>query len=130
MFKHAKAFSSFSVNDLEKAKEFYSQKLGLTVSEDAMGTLNLEIGGNKIFIYPKDNHEPASFTILNFLVTDIEKAVDELKNIGIVFEQYTNEEIRTNERGISRISGNPTLAWFKDPAGNIISIIELESKID
>ena len=130
MFKHAKAFSSFSVNDLEKAKEFYSQTLGLTVSENEMGLLNLEIDGGEVLLYPKDNHEPASFTILNFLVTDIEKAVDELKNNGIVFEQYTNEEFRTDEKGISRRSGCPTAAWFKDPAENIISILEMESKID
>jgi catechol-2,3-dioxygenase len=129
MFKHAKAFSSFSVNDLEKAKQFYSQKLGLEVSENSMGLLDLQIDGNKILIYPKDNHEPASFTILNFLVTDIEKSVDELKNIGIVFEQYTNEEFRTDEKGISRRTGCPTAAWFKDPAENIISIMEIESKL-
>ncbi|MEJ5964118.1 VOC family protein [Pedobacter immunditicola] len=130
MFKHAKAFSSFSVNDLEKAREFYSQKLGLSVSENSMGFLDLQMDGSKVLIYPKDNHEPASFTVLNFLVTDIEKAVEELKNIGVVFEQYTDEEIRTNEKGISRRSGCPTAAWFKDPAENIISIMEMESKID
>jgi len=130
MFKHAKAFSSFSVNDLEKAKEFYSQKLGLVVSDNPMGLLDLEVDGSKILIYPKDNHEPASFTILNFMVTDIEKAVDELKKDGIVFEQYTNEEFKTNEKGISRREGCPTAAWFKDPAQNILSIMEMESKID
>ncbi len=129
MFKHAKAFSSFSVNDLEKAKEFYGQKLGLEVSENSMGLLDLQLDGNKILIYPKDNHQPASFTILNFLVADIEKSVDELKSLGIVFEQYTNEDFSTDEKGISRRSGCPTAAWFKDPAENIISIMEIESKI-
>lgn len=127
MFKHAKAFSSFSVNDLEKAKEFYSQTLGLTVSENPMGVLDLHLDGNKILIYPKDNHVPATFTILNFLVADIEKAVNELIGMGIVFEQY--EDFETDERGISRNSGSPTIAWFKDPANNIIAVIEIESKI-
>jgi len=127
MFKHAKAFSSFSVNDLEKAKEFYSQTLGLEVSENPMGALDLHLDGNKIFIYPKDNHEPATFTILNFLVADIEKAVNELTGLGIEFEQY--EDFKTDEKGISRNSGSPTIAWFKDPADNIIAVIEIESKI-
>ena len=129
MFKHAKSFSSFSVNDLEKAKEFYSQTLGLEVSENPMGALDLHLDGNKIFIYPKDNHEPATFTVLNFLVADIEKAVNELSGAGIVFEQYENEDFKTDERGISRRSGCPTAAWFKDPADNILSVIEIESKI-
>ena len=129
MFKHAKAFSSFSVNDLEKAKEFYSQTLGLEVSENPMGLLDLHIDGNKILIYPKDNHEPATFTILNFLVADIEKSVDELSNMGIIFEQYNMEDLKTDDRGISRRSGCPTAAWFKDPAENIISIMEIESNI-
>lgn len=123
MFKDTKAFSSFSVNDLQKAKEFYGQTLGLNVAELAdMGILMLEItGGNKIMIYPKDNHEPATYTVLNFPVSDVEKMVDELTAKGIKFEIY--EGFDQDEKGISRGMG-PTIAWFKDPAGNILSVLE------
>ena len=123
MFKDAKAFSSFSVNDLPKAKEFYGQTLGLEVSKMPEG-LQLKIaGGGMVFIYPKPNHTPATFTILNFQVDDIEKAVDELTKLGVVFEQY-EEPIKTDEKGIHRGEVGPTIAWFKDPAGNILSVLE------
>jgi len=122
MFRNTKAFSSFSVDDLRKAKEFYGQKLGLEVSETPQG-LGLRIaGGGKVFIYPRANHIPASFTILNFPVNDIDKAVDRLHNLGVRFEQYEGE-IKTDERGIHRDAG-PKIAWFKDPAGNILSVLE------
>jgi catechol 2,3-dioxygenase-like lactoylglutathione lyase family enzyme len=126
MFKDTKAFSGFSVSDLEKAREFYGQTLGLDVSETKEG-LGLQIaGGGKIFIYPKVNHTPASFTILNFPVKDIEKAVDELTRRGVSFESYKGE-METDEKGIfhgaSRGMG-PNIAWFKDPAGNILSVLE------
>ena len=121
MFKHTKAFSGFSVNDLEKAKHFYGEILGLEVSESMGLELHIE-GGNNILIYPKPNHTPATFTILNFPVTDIEKAVKELKERGITFESY-EDPIKTDENGIFR-GGGPLIAWFKDPAGNILSVIE------
>jgi predicted enzyme related to lactoylglutathione lyase len=124
MFAHTKVFSSFSVNDLEKAKEFYSQTLGLEVADNPMGLLDLNIDGNNIMIYPKDNHEPATFTILNFLVPNIEETVESLKGKGIVFEQYDMEDLKTDENGIARRSGCPTAAWFKDPANNIIGVME------
>jgi predicted enzyme related to lactoylglutathione lyase len=124
MFKHTKAFSGFSVNDIQKAKEFYGDKLGIEVTEEMMGILVLHIeGSNKIIIYPKPNHEPATFTILNFPVDDVEKTVDELIAKGIAFEQYDFGQIKTDEKGIMRGMG-PTIAWFKDPAGNILSVID------
>jgi predicted enzyme related to lactoylglutathione lyase len=123
MLQTKSAFSSFSVNDLKQAKDFYAQTLGLKVKESEMG-LEIHPGDTDVFIYPKPNHTPASFTVLNFLVDDIEKAVDELKKNGVSFEQYDGE-IKTNEKGIHR-NGGPTIAWFKDPAGNILSVLEKE----
>ncbi len=123
MLKKSNAFSGFSVDDLGKAKEFYNKILGLEVTENKMGLLELHIsGGNKILIYPKPNHEPATFTILNFPVKNIEKTVDDLINAGVRFEQYGGE-LKTDEKGIFR-GGGPLIAWFKDPAGNILSVIE------
>ena len=125
MFKNTKAFSSFSVNDLKKAKEFYGDTLGLEVSEMGMGHLDLHIaGGSHILIYPKSNHTAATFTILNFPVANIEEAVDQLTKAGIRFEQYDQPEIKTDAKGISRGNGGPNIAWFKDPAGNILSVLE------
>jgi len=121
MFKHTKAFSGFSVNDLEKAKHFYGEILGLEVSENMGLELHIE-GDNNILIYPKPNHTPATFTILNFPVADIEKAVKELKEKGITFESYEGP-IKTDEDGIFR-GGGPLIAWFTDPAGNILSVLE------
>ena len=123
LFKEAKSFSSFSVNDLQKAKEFYSQTLGLDVAETPEG-LELHTGNNTVFLYPKPNHTPASFTVLNFHVDDIEAAVDELKGLGISLEHYNLPDIKTDERGIARGPHSPTIAWFKDPAGNILSVLE------
>ena len=123
IFQGAKSFSSFSVDDLQKAKEFYGDKLGLDVSETKEG-LELNSAGNAIFIYPKPNHTPASFTVLNFTVDDIEAAVDELKELGISLEHYDLPDIKTDERGISRGPKGPTIAWFKDPAGNILSVVQ------
>lgn len=124
MFKDTKAFSSFSVNDTAKAKEFYGQVLGLEISEQN-GEFFLDIGnGNRAMVYGKDNHIPATFTILNFQVANVEEAVDELVKRGIVFEQYGGE-IQTDEKGIFRGYG-PLIAWFKDPAGNILSVIETD----
>jgi len=123
MFKDSNAFSGFSVNDIQKAKEFYGQTLGLEVSE-MNGLLNLHIaGGGKILIYPKPNHTPATFTILNFPVDNIEEAVDQLTKRGVRFEIYREKDLMTDEKGISRGEG-PKIAWFKDPAGNILSVLE------
>jgi predicted enzyme related to lactoylglutathione lyase len=124
MFRDTKAFSGFSVNDIGKAKEFYGQTLGLEVSE-AHGILTLHIaGGARILIYPKPNHAPATFTILNFPVDNIEKAVDGLTGRGVRFEHYEGD-VKTDEKGIHRGEG-PKIAWFKDPAGNILSVLEQE----
>jgi predicted enzyme related to lactoylglutathione lyase len=124
MFKHTKAFSGFSINDMQNAKEFYGEILGIEVTEEMMGILTLHIeGGNKIIIYPKPNHEPATFTILNFPVDDVEKTVDELITKGIIFEQYDFGQMKTDPKGIMRGMG-PTIAWFKDPAGNILSVLD------
>jgi len=126
MLKDTKAFSGFSVNDMQKAKEFYNGTLGIEVSENDMGIMTLKIaGGTNIIVYPKPNHEPATFTILNFQVEDVEKAVDELTAAGITFEQYDFGQIKTNEKGIMRGNGQgPDIAWFKDPAGNILSVLK------
>jgi predicted enzyme related to lactoylglutathione lyase len=128
IFKDSHAFSSFSVNDLEAAKEFYGETLGLDVDEDStMGILRLNpAGSGEILIYPKDDHQPATFTILNFPVNNIDATVDALRSRGIEFESYDGE-IKTDEKGISRgrESGRgPDIAWFKDPAGNIISVLQ------
>ncbi len=121
MFTAKEAFASFSVNDLQSAKEFYTQKLGLTVSQSPEG-LDLNVSGERVFIYPKPNHAPASFTVLNFIVDDIEKAVDELRQTGVRFEKYEGE-LKTDKKGIHR-NGGPRIAWFKDPAGNILSVLQ------
>ena len=121
MFKANEAFASFSVNDIPKAREFYAQKLGLDVSESKEG-LDVHMGSERLFIYAKPNHTPASFTVFNFVVDDIETAVDELKNLGVRFEKYEGD-IKTDEKGIHH-NGGPMIAWFKDPAGNILSVLQ------
>lgn len=127
MFRHSKAFSGFSVDDLTKARKFYSEVLGLEVKDNPMGILELHIEGrNNILVYPKPNHEPATFTILNFPVDDIDQAVDGLTQKGVSFEQYGGE-IKTDAKGVFRGAEQqkgPNIAWFKDPAGNILSVIE------
>lgn len=126
MFKTKAAFSGFSVNDLAKANEFYSKTLGLTVEDNGMGlTIHLP-GGGEVFVYSKENHEPATFTILNFKVDNIEEAVDELTSSGVKLEHYDGE-MKTDEKGIMRgkeRNMGPDIAWFKDPSGNILSVIE------
>ena len=125
MFKDAHAFSGFSVDDLKRAKEFYGRTLGLEV-EDQDGMLELHLaGGTNVLVYPKPNHVPATFTILNFPVDSVEKAVDRLEKAGVRFEHYEQEDIKTDARGIHHADGQgPTIAWFKDPAGNILSVLE------
>lgn len=110
------------MNDVKKAKDFYFEKLGLEVSETAEG-LELRCGDNVIFVYPKPNHAPASFTVLNFQVDDIDEAVKQLSTLGVTLERYNLPDIKTDERGIFNGPGHQ-IAWFKDPSGNILSVIE------
>lgn len=125
MLKDSQAYSGFSVNDIEKACAFYRDVLGLHVDDvpEMQGILNLRLGtGTHVLVYPKPNHQPATFTILNFPVPDIEKAVDELAGRGVRFEQY-GEPTPTDAKGVFR-GGGPLIAWFKDPAGNIFSVLQ------
>jgi catechol 2,3-dioxygenase-like lactoylglutathione lyase family enzyme len=131
MLKDARAFSGFAVDDMARAKEFYGATLGLDVVDvplgvggaDVPGGLEIHLGPDtRIVIYPKPGHTPATFTILNFVVADIERAVDELTNAGIRFEQY--ETPKTDAKGIHRAPEVRPVAWFRDPAGNILSLIE------
>jgi catechol 2,3-dioxygenase-like lactoylglutathione lyase family enzyme len=122
MFENTKAFSGFSVDDIGAAKRFYGDTLGLNVTEEDMGLLGLHIaGGTEIMVYPKESHDPATFTILNFPVDDIDRAVDELTAKGVTFERYDGFD--QDEKGIAR-DGGPQIAWFKDPAGNILSVLQ------
>jgi catechol 2,3-dioxygenase-like lactoylglutathione lyase family enzyme len=122
MLQDSKAFSGFSVDDIHKAQEFYGRILGLKISE-SHGLLHLHLaGGATVLVYPKPTHTPATFTILNFPVGDIEKVVDHLSGLGVRFERYTGD-IETDAKGIFRGVG-PKIAWFKDPAGNILSVLE------
>ena len=119
MFEDVRAFSGFSTNDISKTKEFYSQTLELEVTEE-YGMLRLHLAtGAEILIYPKEDHVSATYTILNFPVDDIEKAMEELIARGVAFEHYPG----TDEKGIQR-GGGPLIAWFKDPAGNILSVVQ------
>lgn len=125
MFTAKAAFSGFSVDDLAKAKQFYHKVLGLAVDESEMGLkVNLP-DGHKVYVYEKDNHEPATFTILNFVVADIDAAVEELEKSGVKFERYVG--FNQDDKGIARgkeANMGPDIAWFKDPAGNILSVLE------
>jgi catechol 2,3-dioxygenase-like lactoylglutathione lyase family enzyme len=124
VFKHTKVFSGFSVNDLVAAREFYSRVLELDV-QDHQHWLDLHIaGGTRVLVYSKPNHVPATFTILNFPVDDVDKAVDVLASRGVRFEHYNEGGIITDAKGISRSGRGPTMAWFKDPAGNILSVLK------
>ena len=123
--KNTKAFSSFSVKDLDEAKRFYGQTLGLEVSESDEGLILQTKGGIDVFIYPKPDHTPATFTVLNFVVDDVDRAVDELTKMEVRFQIYEKGELKTDDRGI--FQGKPKIAWFKDPAGNFLSILENDS---
>lgn len=124
-FKNTKAFSSFSVKDLDEAKKFYGQMLGLSVSESDEGLILQTKGGIDVFIYQKPDHTPATFTVLNFIVDDVDRAVDELTKLGIRFQIYDKGDLKTDDRGV--FQGKPKIAWFKDPAGNFLSILENNS---
>ncbi|MDW0154135.1 MAG: hypothetical protein QOK68_05960 [Nitrososphaeraceae archaeon] len=123
VFKNTKAFSSFSVDDLEKAKEFYGKTLGIDISESQEGMSLYPKSSNEIFIYPKTDHTPATFTVLNFPVNDVEQAVIDLTKQVVRFEIYNKGELKTDEKGIFHGEG-PKIAWFKDPAGNFLSVLE------
>lgn len=121
MFEETKAFSGFAVDDIPAARTFYGETLGLAVTED-QGMLTLHIaGGTNILVYPKPSHVPATYTILNFPVDDIERTVDDLSERGVQFARYDGMD--QDERGINR-GGGPPIAWFTDPAGNVLSVIE------
>lgn len=121
MFENTRAFSGFAVDDIAAARSFYGQTLGLKTSEEH-GLLTLHLaGGRDTLVYPKQNHVPATYTILNFAVDDIDAAVDELTRAGVRFERY--EGMDQDEKGINRGDG-PYIAWFKDPAGNILSVLQ------
>ena len=126
MFQPKTAFSGFSVDDLAKAKAFYAQALWLKVVEEGVG-LRLHLpGGGTAFAYPKDDHQPATFTLLDFVVDDIDEAVDELKSRGVSFDRFAG--MPQDEKGIMRgISHNmgPDIAWFKDPAGNVLAVLQM-----
>lgn len=122
MFEQSHAFSGFSSNDIPATKRFYAETLGLQVTDDN-GMLTLQLaGGGRVIIYPKENHEPATYTCLNFPVPDVDAAVDELIRRGVQMQRY-GPDLGQDERGIMRGNG-PTIAWFTDPAGNILSVIE------
>lgn len=125
MLQNSKAFSSFSVDGVQKAKDFYQGILGLEVKDNPMGVIEVVVSGSSnILLYPKPNHVPATFTVLNFPVENIDQAADELIAKGVKFEIYNQESIKTDEKGISRGNGGPNIAWFRDPSGNILSILE------
>jgi catechol 2,3-dioxygenase-like lactoylglutathione lyase family enzyme len=125
MLKDTRAFTSFSVKDLSKAKDFYEKTLGLEVIEQKEGLELHTAGGCNVFVYPKPNHEPATFTVLNFPVTNVEQTVDELVKRGVKFEIYDMPNLKTDKKGIARGPEGPAaIAWFKDPAGNIFSVLE------
>jgi catechol 2,3-dioxygenase-like lactoylglutathione lyase family enzyme len=122
MFANTPTFSSFAVDDLDAARSFYTDTLGLTVTDGPMGVLSLDLSGDRsILIYPKPDFTPATYTVLNFQVDDVEAAVDELSSRGIEFERY-DDSFQQDERGIARAEG-PAIAWFRDPAGNILAVL-------
>lgn len=128
MFSKTPVVHSFSVNDIGETNRFYSETLGLDVAEAIMGNLEITFGdGSKAFVYEKDNHEPATFTILNFLSDDIEATVDELNSRGVVTKIYGDDELPgmyNDDKGIMRGEDNePQIAWFKDPAGNVLAVL-------
>jgi len=126
MFKPSGTFSSFAVDDVAKARKFYAEVMGLKCGE-SMGQLVLEMqGGYRVFVYGKPDHTPATFTVLNFQVPDVDAAVEALGKAGVTFEHYDQPNLKTDAKGIMRGGGRggPTIAWFRDPAGNILSVVQ------
>ena len=124
MLEHSKAFSGIAVKDLEAARRFYREVLGVRVEDGDMGMLVLRLGGDRpVLVYPKPDHEPATYTVLNFPVDDVEGAVDALTGRGVVFERYEGTPAATDAKGVFR-GGGPLIAWFTDPSGNVLSVIE------
>ncbi len=124
MFDRSPIFASFAVRDTDEARHFYRDKLGLDVRDSSEDGI-LEIhptSGTPILVYPKPDHEPAVFTVLNLPVADVDAAVDTLQGVGVMMEHYDTDSIKTDERGIARGDG-PTIAWFRDPSGNILSVL-------
>ncbi|MEX0719106.1 MAG: VOC family protein [Balneolaceae bacterium] len=128
MFKYDKTFSGFSVNDIQKAKEFYSDTLDVEVREEGKMGLSLQLkGGTTVFIYPKKDHQPATFTVLNFIVDNIDDAMEILSGEGVQFERYDSADLPQDEKGVLRglkAGMGPDIAWFKDPAGNVLSVLQ------
>ncbi len=127
MFKPQAVFSGISVNDIAKAKEFYNKTMGLELDNEEMGLQFKLPGGGALFVYDKQDHQPATFTVLNFVVSDIDQAVDELTNQGVQFERYDNMPAPQDEKGVLRgLAANqgPDIAWLKDPAGNILAVLQ------
>ncbi|PTR00026.1 putative lactoylglutathione lyase [Mucilaginibacter yixingensis] len=123
MILYEQAFAGFAVKDIEAAKQFYTDKLGISIDSGPEGTLSLKFGNNTVLVYPKPDHVPAVFTVLNLPVDNIDTAVDELTAKGVKFEHYDLGSASTDERGIFR-AGGPLIAWFKDPSGNIFSVLQ------
>jgi predicted enzyme related to lactoylglutathione lyase len=124
MLKVRSAFASFSTNDIEAARAFYGDKLGLEVKDTPMGVIEVMLGADQhVAIYPKPNHQPATFTVLNFIVPDIDAALDDLAASGVAMEHYDMPEMKQDAKGIARDPQGPAIAWFKDPAGNTLAVI-------
>ena len=125
MLKDSQAFSSFAVKDLDEAKRFYGETLGQDVRDGPMGIMELHLaGGAQAMVYPKPDHEPANFTVLNFAVADIDAAVDKLTSAGLKMEQYGRADMPQDDKGIARDPNGPAIAWFTDPSGNIIAVLK------
>jgi len=125
VFKDSRLGSIFAVKDLDAARSFYKDTLGLDVRDSDMGLLEIHgTGGTPILVYPKPDHEPAVFTVLNIMVPDIDPAVESLAAAGVAMEHYDSESIKTDPNGIARDEQGPAIAWFKDPSGNIVAVLE------
>jgi catechol 2,3-dioxygenase-like lactoylglutathione lyase family enzyme len=124
VLEQSRAFSGIAVKDLDEARHFYGKVLGLRVEDSEMGMLVLRLGGDRpVLVYPKPDHEPATYTVLNFPVRDVEAAVAALTDRGVTFERYEGTPVETDEQGVFR-GGGPLIAWFTDPSGNVLSVIE------
>jgi catechol 2,3-dioxygenase-like lactoylglutathione lyase family enzyme len=129
VLEHIRTFSSYSIDDLDAARAFYQGKLGMELKENEMGFLELTVGGGQfINLYTKPNHQPATYTVLNFVVKDIEKAVDDLVASGVKMEQYGIPEMNQDAKGIARDERGPAIAWFNDPAGNTLAVLEVPQR--